>query len=102
MLKECRMQRIVEDVDCALCQMPASRWALPLSTDGYLYDCPACGGRYSISTSALARAKDFPPGLLADVRQVIARGDIPRVGRTWAEWHPLDIIGRQRPEAGDK
>ncbi|AAP86128.1 Transcription factor zinc-finger domain-containing protein (plasmid) [Cupriavidus necator H16] len=95
------MQRITEAVDCALCHMPASRWALRQSSDGYMYDCPACGGRYSIGTSALARAKngEVPPGLLADVRHAIARGDIPRVGRTASEWHPLDVVGRQDADA---
>lgn len=95
------MPRIIEAVDCVLCHMPASRRALRQSSDGYMYDCPACGGRYSIGTAALARAKngDLPPGLRADVREVIARGAIPRIGRTAGEWHPLDVVGRQDADA---
>jgi hypothetical protein len=43
------MQRFVEDVPCALCHMPAQRHALQQPTDGYIFDCPACGGRYSVN-----------------------------------------------------
>ncbi|SPA23691.1 conserved hypothetical protein [Cupriavidus taiwanensis] len=55
-------------------------------------------GRYSIGKTALKRATNdrVPPDLLQAMRQVIARGDIPRVaviGGIW-EWPP-QMMGRQ-------
>jgi len=91
------MQRIIESVECALCHMPAERWVLRRSSDGYMYDCPACRGRYSIGHSALSRATkgEVPPDLLPRVRQHIATGDIPRIALTAGQWQPVGIVGRQ-------
>ncbi len=94
------MQRITEAVNCALCHMPASRWALQQRSDGHMYNCPVCGGRYSIGTAALTRANDkgVPAALLGDVRRVIARGDLPRVGRIASDWQ-IEVVGRQDGDA---
>lgn len=94
---EAAVQRINEGVPCALCHMPAERRALHQSTDGYLYDCPACGGRYSIGITAAKRAAkgEAPIGLLADLRHRIANGELPRVEYTAGEWQPLKPVGHQ-------
>ena len=87
---------MIEAVQCALCHMPAERWTLG-SGDGYIYDCPACTGRYAIGRTAVSRAArgETPPDLLARVRQHIANGDIPRAEVTAGVWQPLKIVGRQ-------
>ncbi|MFS8934690.1 hypothetical protein [Cupriavidus taiwanensis] len=94
------MQRVIEAMDGALCHMPAERWALPRG-DGYLYECPACGGRYSIAPSAISHAESDGghPDLLAAVRACIARGDLPRVAIVGDQWQPLEVIGRQGAES---
>jgi len=87
----------IDGTPCPFCGMPAQRKELTPRADGYLYLCQTCGGSYSIGMSALARAMDgdFPPGLLADVRDAIAGGNVPRVARIATDWHPLDIVDGQ-------
>lgn len=89
------MQRIIEDVPCALCHAPAQRQALRQRTDGFMYDCPACGGRYSIGTGALSNVAKAPGTLLEEVRRHIANGDLPRIAFTASEWQQPEVIGRQ-------
>ncbi len=94
------MQRSNEAAPCAVCHMPAWRQPERQSTDGYLYDCPACGGRYSIGKTAATRASngEAPSSLLAELRRLIANGDFPRVEYTAGEWQPLAVVGRQPEE----
>lgn len=75
----------------------ATRWALRQSTDGYLYECQPCGGRYSIGPSALIHVANgqAPDDLLAAVRASIARGEVPRVAIVGGQWQPLEVMGRQ-------
>lgn len=95
------MQRITEAVPCALCRMPAKRRPLRSSSDGYLYDCAACGGRYSIGLSALSHAESGQahPDILPAVRSCLAHGDLPRVAIVGGPWQPLEIIGRHDPNS---
>lgn len=90
------MAKMIEAVECALCHMPAERWALR-SGDDYIYDCPACKGRYAMGRAAVSRAArgEAPPDLLQRVRQHIADGDIARAEVTAGVWQPLKIVGRQ-------
>lgn len=78
---------------CVLCE-EAQATRKTLAADGYLYDCPACGGRYAANAMAVAAAQG---GLATEdvrqkVRATIARGDLPKVGFVDSEWFckPVD------------
>ncbi|MDR8093301.1 hypothetical protein KPB05_38240 [Burkholderia gladioli] len=69
-----------EDARCVLCNAQAKRY--PLRTgDGYVYECPACGGAFAIGGIAHRRAEQgtLHPDVVGGVRSMIAKGVMPRV-----------------------
>lgn len=74
------MSNSIEISKCPCCHTTARRSTLRAG-NGYLYDCPACGGLFEIGTGAQSRADrgDMHPDVVTGVRKMIAEGKRPRV-----------------------
>lgn len=92
-----------EDSRCVLCNAQASRSTL-LAGDGYLYECPACGGAFEIGSIAHRRAEQgvLHRDVVGRVRSIIATGAKPRVEFTSGELGVFALPGKAQSDVDDR
>lgn len=86
-----------EDARCVLCHAQATRSPLRAG-DGYLYECPACGGAFAIGDIAHRRAEQgtLHPGVVGGIRSMIAKGLMPRVEFNSGQFDVVALPGKSQ------
>lgn len=90
-----------EDARCVLCDAQAHRSTLR-SGDGYLYECPGCGGAFAIGGIAHRRAEQgtLHPDVVGGVRSIIATGAMPRVEFNSGRFEVVVLAGKSQSGSG--
>ncbi|GJH38268.1 hypothetical protein CBA19CS91_35945 [Paraburkholderia hospita] len=91
-----------EDAYCVLCNAQANRSPLRAG-DGYLYKCTACGGAFAIGGIAHRRAEQgtLHPGVVGEVRSMIAKGVMPRVEFNSGQFEVAALPGKSQSDCGE-